>query len=60
MDNLMVDVTNIDNTYIGQDVYIWDNDLIKIEDIAELTNTINYEIISRISERVPRVFFNFE
>ena len=27
-----------------------------VEEIAEKCNTINYEIISTISERVPRVF----
>ena len=37
-------------------VYIWDNELVTIEDIAEKCNTINYEIISRISDRVPRKF----
>ena len=33
-----------------------DNELVTIEDIAEKCNTINYEIISRISDRVPRKF----
>lgn len=56
MDSMMVDVTNIEDVYINQDVYIWDNDLIKLKDIADLTGTINYEIISRISQRVPREF----
>lgn len=56
MDSIMVDVTNIKNVSINEDVYIWDNKLIKLEEIASLTSTINYEIISRISERVPRIF----
>lgn len=54
MDSIMVMVD--DNVNIGDDVYIWDNDLIKVEDIASSLNTINYEVISRISDRVPRVF----
>lgn len=58
MDNLMIDVTNIENVNLNQDVYIWDNDLIKVEDISELNQTINYEIISRISDRVPRIFIH--
>lgn len=55
MDNIMVDVGD-DDISINDDVYIWDNDLIKVEDIANIIGTINYEVISIISDRVPRVF----
>ncbi len=55
MDSIMVDVSDID-CKLGDEVYIWDNDLLKVEDIAKECNTINYEIISTISSRVPRVF----
>ena len=30
----------------------------KLEDIAELYDTINYEVLSGISERVPRVYID--
>lgn len=56
MDSFMVDVTELENVSVGEDVYIWDNENITLEDIADLCNTINYEIISTISYRVPRVF----
>ncbi len=56
MDSIMVDVTNIENVNINTDVYIWDNKIITLEDIAEKANTINYEILSTISDRVPRIF----
>lgn len=56
MDAFMVDVTNIKDVKIGDEVYIWDNDKIKIEDIAKISKTINYEIISTISKRVVRKF----
>lgn len=55
MDSIMIDVTDIDAN-INDEVYIWDNDLIKLEDIAKKCDTINYEIISEISDRVPREF----
>ena len=55
MDSIMVDVSDID-CKLGDEVYIWDNDLLKVEDIAKECNTINYEIIATISSRVPRVF----
>ena len=35
---------------------IWDNDKITLESMAEKANTINYEILSRISKRVRREF----
>ena len=56
MDSCMVDVTEINNVKIGDDVYIWDNAIIKVEEIATLCDTINYEIISTISNRVKRLF----
>lgn len=56
MDSFMADVTDIDNVKVGDYVYIWDNDKIKLEDIANQCNTISYEILSTISNRVPRVF----
>lgn len=55
MDSIMVDVTNVECT-LGDDVYIWDNELLTVDDIARECNTINYEIISTISSRVPRIF----
>jgi alanine racemase len=56
MDSIMVDVTHINNVHIGDDVYIWDNKLITVDNIAKATNTINYEILSTISNRVPRIY----
>lgn len=56
MDNMMLDVTDIPNVELGQEVYIWDNDKLTIEQIGIWCNDIcNYEVMSSISERVPRV-----
>lgn len=54
MDSLMVDITEIKDIQIGENVYIWDNEKITVDDIAKRCNTINYEMISTISNRVPR------
>lgn len=54
MDSFMVDVTNLENVKIGDDVYIWDNEIITLDEIAKQCNTINYEILSTISNRVIR------
>lgn len=56
MDNMMLDVTDIPNVQLGQEVYIWDNDKLTIEQLGIWCNDIcNYEVMSSISERVPRV-----
>lgn len=56
MDCFMVDVTDIPDVMIYDDVYIWDNENIFVEDIAKIYDTINYEVISTISSRVRRDF----
>ena len=56
MDSFMVDVTDFEDIKVGDDVYIWDNEIITLEEVANLCDTINYEILSTVSSRVPRVF----
>ena len=53
MDSFMIDVTGLD-VKIGDDVYIWDNKIITVDEIAKQCETINYEILSTISNRVIR------
>ena len=56
MDSFMVDISDLCDVKVGDTVYIWDNDLVTLEDVADICDTINYEVLSTISERVPRVF----
>lgn len=56
MDGFMADITELDDVKVGDDVYIWDNEIITLEEIAQMCGTINYEIMCTISERVPRIF----
>ena len=53
MDSLMVDVSKC-NVNVGDKVYIWENNLIKLEDISTICNTIDYEILCNIGNRVKR------
>lgn len=53
MDMIMVNVTNI-NCQEGDEVLIF-KDQIHIEDLAKRTNTIPYELLTAISQRVKRV-----
>jgi alanine racemase len=57
MDSFMVDVTELNHVKVGDEVIIWDNENIMLEDLAEKCDTINYEMLCTISERVPRKFF---
>ncbi len=56
MDSFMADVTNLEDVKVGDEVIIWDNDKITLEDLANKCDTINYEILCTISSRVPRKF----
>ena len=56
MDSFMVDVTEIKDIEVGNTVTIWDNENIKLEELAAKCDTINYEILCTIGERVPRKF----
>lgn len=54
MDQMCVDVTDIENVNIGDEVILFGKGL-PVEEIAELCNTINYEIVCGVSPRVPRI-----
>ncbi|WP_320814672.1 bifunctional UDP-N-acetylmuramoyl-tripeptide:D-alanyl-D-alanine ligase/alanine racemase [Flavobacterium sp.] len=55
MDMLMVDVSSI-NCNPGDEVVIFGEQL-TVNEIAEKTNTISYEILTGISQRVKRIFY---
>ena len=58
MDNFMVDVTDIPDVNVGDDVVLWDNENITLEDYAKNYESINYEVLCDISSRVPRKYIN--
>jgi len=59
MDNMMLDVTDIPKVKIWDEVIIFDNKQLTVEEVAEWCNGIcNYELISSLSDRIPRVFIN--
>lgn len=59
MDHFMVDLTKFKDVKVGDDVIIIGKDLknsITVDEIAKKCKTINYEIVSRIGKRLPRVY----
>ena len=63
MDQTMIDVTGIEGVKIGDKVTILgteDRISINAEQMAECAETISYEILCGISQRVPRVYIESE
>lgn len=61
MDQMMIDVTNIEDVKSGDEVTIFGCDgqeEIFVDDLADKIGTINYEIVCLIGKRVPRIYIN--
>jgi alanine racemase len=56
MDMIMVDITNMPGVQEGDDVIIFGKQL-TVEKVAQWADTIPYEIMTGISQRVKRVYF---
>jgi len=56
MDMTMIDITGLNEVYEGSEVEIFGKH-ISVNDLAKSCNTISYEILTRISYRVKRVFY---
>jgi alanine racemase len=56
MDMVMVDVTDIEGVKEGDDVIIFGKEL-PVQELAQWAQTIPYEIMTGISQRVKRVYF---
>ncbi|PKG82906.1 alanine racemase [Colwellia sp. 75C3] len=54
VDNTDVDNTDVDNIIIGDTVELWGKN-ISIDTVAQNSDTINYELLTRVSKRVPKV-----
>ena len=55
MDMITIDVTDVAQVKIGDTVELWGENL-AVETIAEYTDTINYELLTRVSARVPKQY----
>ena len=59
MDQMMVDVTDLDHVELGDEVVLIGRQgeaEITVQEVAELRETIPYEIPLALSRRVPRVY----
>lgn len=56
MDQCMIDVTNVNNIERGDEVIIFSDSGITIDDVAKWLDTINYEVACVIGKRIPRIY----
>lgn len=59
MDQFMVDVTHINYVAVGDEVVLFgkqNSKEITVEEIADILNTISYEVICMIGKRIPRKY----
>jgi alanine racemase len=57
MDSLAVDITHVSQAKINSDVVLWGEGL-PVEEVAQHAGTIGYELLTRVTQRVPFVCFD--
>lgn len=59
MDQTMLNATSVPSAQIGDEVILFGGSaeaFLSIDEVAEAMNTINYEVVCLIGERVPRIY----
>lgn len=60
MDQIMVDVTDIDDVHVGERAVIMgesNGNFITAEQLGEMSNSFNYEVICNFTKRVARLYY---
>jgi len=56
MDMTMVDITSVNSVSVGDEVILFNKDL-TVSEMAKKIGTIPYEILTGVSQRIPRIYF---
>ena len=59
MDMTLIDVSEVPGLQLGEEVVIFGKqgeEQIYVEELAERSNTIPYELLCNVSKRVPRIY----
>ncbi len=56
MDLTVIDVTDVPGTKVGDEVVLFGDSGVWVEDLAGWANTISYEVLSLIGNRVPKLY----
>jgi alanine racemase len=59
MDMTMVDITNVQDVNEGDEIIVFGNEL-TVQHLAQWGGTIPYEILTGISQRVKRIYYEGE
>ena len=54
MDMIVIDISNITGIEINTEVTLWGSDDLSVERVAQYAETIPYELLCQISDRVKR------
>jgi len=56
MDMICIDISELPDVQLGEIVYLWGDEQLTVEQVAQQANTIPYEIICQLSDRVTRIY----
>lgn len=56
MDSITVDVTDIEGVQVGDEVCLWGDDCLKVDEVAPTCGTIGYELLTRVLPRLQKVY----
>lgn len=56
MDQCMIDVSDIKNIQVDDEVLLFGGSNLPVEELADLLGTINYEMVTTVGKRVPRIY----
>jgi len=54
MDLITIDVTDVPGASVGDEVVLFGDSLVSVDDVARWAETISYEVLSNTGKRVPR------
>ena len=58
MDMICIDISVLPEVKEGETICLWGDEKLTVEQIAEQANTIPYEMVCQVSERVTRIYQN--
>ncbi|MCX4187226.1 alanine racemase [Methylophaga sp. OBS4] len=56
MDTICIDLNDFDNVAVGDEVLLWGSESLPVEQLAQLAQTIPYELVTVICKRVQREY----
>lgn len=56
MDMIAIDLSNLSDVSVGDAVIMWGSELLTVDDMATQANTISYELLCQLNERVKREY----